>query len=87
MPVGKRIVCLANSRKLGGRCIAGKEWHDNRPGGWIRPVSDRSSKELSTHECRYEDRREPRLLDIIDISLLSQAVEGHQSENWLIDRS
>ena len=36
----KRIVCLANSRKRGGRCVAGKELlADGRAGGWIRPVS------------------------------------------------
>ena len=30
----KRIVCLANSRKLSGRCIAGKELlQDGRAGG------------------------------------------------------
>ncbi|MGH7707024.1 MAG: dual OB domain-containing protein, partial [Vulcanimicrobiaceae bacterium] len=36
----KRIVCLANSRKLQGRCVAGRELQKNGPGAWIRPVSD-----------------------------------------------
>ena len=35
MPTVKRIVCLANSRKLTGRCVAGKELLEgNRLGGW-----------------------------------------------------
>ncbi len=47
----KRIVCLANSRKYSGRCIAGKELlADGRPGRWIRPVSARENEEVSEHE-------------------------------------
>ena len=43
----KRIVCLANSRKLGGRCIAGKELlADGVSGSWIRPVSHREFEEV-----------------------------------------
>jgi hypothetical protein len=34
MSIMKRIICLANSRKLSGRCIAGKEiLPDERLGG------------------------------------------------------
>ena len=32
----KRIVCLANSRKLYGRCVAGREWIDGRAGADVR---------------------------------------------------
>ena len=46
----KRIVCLANSRKISGRSIAGREWAENRGAGrWIRPVSARENQEVSEH--------------------------------------
>src|SRR5713101_5856148 len=36
MAITKRIVCLANSRKLQGRCVAGREFATGRPGPWVR---------------------------------------------------
>ena len=52
----KRIVCLANSSKLNGRCIAGKEIiEDGRVGDWIRPVSVREKQEVSEWERQYKD--------------------------------
>jgi hypothetical protein len=82
MPV-KRILCLANSRKLAGRCIAGKEVDGAR--GWVRPVSAREHEEVSEHERQYEDGSDPRLLDIIDVPLLEPRARTYQSENWLLD--
>lgn len=83
----KRIVCLANSRKLHGRCVAGREWLDGRPGRWIRPVSAREHQEVSEYERQYEDGSDPRVLDIIDVPLLqpSPGPATFQSENWLLD--
>lgn len=82
----KRIGCFANSRKLGGRCIAGKEWlTDGLPGQWIRPVSDREFEEVSVYEQRYRDGREPRVLDIMDVPVLWANPKTFQQENWLID--
>lgn len=81
----KKIVCLANSRKLSGRCVAGKEVLTNSLGGWIRPVSARHYGELSEEERRYEDGRDPRVYDIIDIPILKARPHLYQSENYLID--
>ena len=46
----KRIVCLANSRKLNGRCLAGKEFGGKGVGTWIRPVGAREHGEVSEYE-------------------------------------
>lgn len=82
----KRILCLANSRKLSGRCIAGKEILGNGEiGGWVRPVSDRESEEVSEWERQYEDGSDPRLLDVIDVPLLKASPKSYQQENWLLD--
>jgi hypothetical protein len=83
----KRIVCLANSFKPpNGRCIAGIEiLGKGKYGGWIRPVSARVSAELSFSEYKYRDSRSPRLLDIIDVPLLSTAPHNHQTENHIVD--
>ena len=85
MPTTKRIVCLANSRKLSGRCIAGRELVDDCPGNWIRPVSAREHQEVSEYERQYKDGSDPRLLDIIDIPLQKHQPGDYQQENWLLD--
>ena len=82
----KRIVCLANSRMSGGRCIAGKEIQDDgRVGQWIRPVSGWSTGGLSERERQYEDGGEPRVLDVIELAVGEPQPEEHQRENWPID--
>ena len=88
MRTSKRIVCLANSRKLAGRCIAGREWDGSEAGDWIRPVSRREGQEVSEYERQYEDGSDPRVLDVIDVPVIEPAVreaESWQSENWLLD--
>jgi hypothetical protein len=84
--VVKRVVCLANSRKRSGRCVAGKELTaDGDAGPWMRPVSDRPSEEVSEHERQYQDGSDPQILDIIEIPLKTPAPKMYQSENWLLD--
>ena len=85
MPDVKRIVCLANSRKLHGRCVAGREWRDGCAGRWIRPVSGREHQEVSEYERQYEDGSDPRILDVIDVPVLEARPRSFQSENWLLD--
>ncbi len=82
----KRIVCLANARKLAGRCVAGREWDAEKGAGkWIRPVSAREHQEVSEYERQYEDGRDPRVLDIVDVPVLRPKPKGCQAENWLLD--
>ena len=85
-PTVKRIVCLANSRKYGGRCVAGKELlPDGTAGGWIRPVSNRENEEVSEGERCYADGDDPRVLDVIAVPLLSPRPKTYQQENWLLN--
>jgi len=83
--ITKQIVCLANSRKLSGRCIAGRELSSAQAGAWIRPVSDREHQEVSEHERQYKDGSDPRVLDIINIPLIEPRPKDYQWENWLLD--
>jgi hypothetical protein len=81
----KRIVCLANSRKLNGRCVAGRELKADGPGSWIRPVSGREHHEVSEHERQYENGADPKVLDVIDVPLQGPAPITYQTENWLLE--
>ena len=85
MPSTKRLVCLANSRTLHGRCVAGREWNGAAAGGWIRPISARDGGEVSEYERQYEDGGDPRVLDVIDVPLLEARPSGYRTENWLLD--
>jgi len=79
-------VCLANSRKTGGRCVAGKEISESgHPGNWIRPVSAREHEEIRESEQRLGDGAKPRVLDVIDVPVIRARPKGYQQENWLLD--
>lgn len=81
----KQVVCLANSKKLGGRCIAGREIPDGAVGAWIRPVGNRPEGELYPHEIRLQGGASPRILDILEIGLSKPLPESCQRENYLVD--
>ncbi len=87
MSYSKTIVCFANSRKWGGRCVAGKEWEPDRPripGGWVRTVSTRATHELLEKERCYDGFQEPQPLDILRVPCLRYAPVRHQAENHVI---
>lgn len=87
MPYTKRMVCLANSRKHNGRCVAGKEVDSSGPASWIRPVSRRPSHEISGLEMRYQNGGTPKLLDVLDIQFSQHDPQDYQTENHIIDDS
>jgi len=75
------IICLANSYKHGGRCIAGIE---PETGNWIRPVPNNEHKAL-TPAMMIIDRKQPSILDVLKIPLEDTGPdEGCQPENRLL---
>lgn len=90
--VTKVIVCLANSYKHGGRCVAGIEIEPARPFAlpqnrvtWIRPVSHRPGHEVNERERQYPGGEEPQVLDVVSVVLGKHQPNGFQQENWLLD--
>lgn len=76
MPI-ERIVVLANSRKIGARCIAGATVDTWR---MVRPVSTASGGSLSDRDCGV-DGRTPRLLEIVAFEHEGPADDPTQPEN------
>jgi hypothetical protein len=85
MSYTKTIVCLANSRKLAGRCVAGKEWDGQKLGPWCRPVSDRGRGEITAERWYVRTWRDPQLLDLIEVTLVAPRPSTFQVENHLVD--
>lgn len=81
----KTILCLANSRKMSGRCLAGKELTGSNTGAWIRPVSARPEEEISEDDRRYQDGQTAQLLETISIPFSAPKPHNFQSENHVID--
>lgn len=84
MTYSRTIVCLANSRKYSGRCIAGLEVNGSGPGQWIRPVSSAPKRELQ-FEHLYVDGSEPQLLDLMQIEFLQPRPIFCHHEDHLIN--
>lgn len=74
----RKIICLANSRKYYGRCIAGKEVNGL---DWIRPISSRDNEELLLSHIKYSNGAEVGLLDIIEVDLTKSKPAQYQPEN------
>jgi hypothetical protein len=81
------FVCLANSRKHKGRCVAGKALHNGTFTKWIRPITTHPSEELQAKEHRLQTGQDAAILDLINITLIEPRGKLHQQENWLMDVS
>lgn len=82
----KTIVCLASSRKMSKRCVAGKEIINKQlTHNWIRPVSRKETGELSEIEIILKDGKGPKLLDVVKIPFIQHQSHAYQTENYLID--
>jgi hypothetical protein len=80
------VLCLANSKKLSERCVAGI---DVRTGEWVRPVSRTGDHGAVPFRERQVDRSEPQVLDLIQMDLAYEGPAGfeycHARENRWID--
>jgi hypothetical protein len=81
--LNKTIICLAASRKPGGRCIAGKDESENST--WIRPVSSGKEDAINNQLCCYSNGQLAQVLDIIEIPIRGPKPTQHQKENFLVD--
>ena len=75
------LICLANSYKRRGRCIAGIRTDER---GWIRPHAHTTYGELYPEHYLLNDGSEPRILDLVRINFESSQPQPHQPENWRI---
>lgn len=76
-----RLLCFANSKKDGGRCLAGLAWPDLEK--WIRPVTGEGA--VRTEQTFILDAgkdREIELFDLIDVPLTSPVPKPYHPEDW-----
>ena len=83
-----KLLCLANSYKEGGKCLAGVQLDDqNRPlringrPRWIRPVCATTFGQVPNYLCA-----EAMILDIIEIDKAEVSETGYQPENTTFDK-
>lgn len=74
------LVVLANSRKLGGRCVAGISLRSRR---WIRPLSTNPHGELDDEHASAGGRL-VRELDVVRIEYEAGGASPRQPENVLV---
>lgn len=77
----KTFVCLANSYKHGGRCVAGLCVEDGR---WIRLRGKALDGALQPNEYLLDDGSEVRLLDVVQVELRGAVPSACHPEDWQI---
>ncbi|WP_432216868.1 dual OB domain-containing protein [Pseudomonas kribbensis] len=83
-PYQHQFVCLASSKKPGGRCVAGKIWGGDGHGSWIRPVSNRENDSISDPERTYANGLVLQHLDITSVTFSNLQNHQYQIENHVI---
>ena len=78
----QEILCLANSCKNGGRCVAGLRMDGT---GWVRPVSTEPEGVLQAWHYTLAGGVEAALLDVLTMRLVCPLPAPHHPENWLMD--
>ena len=76
-----KLIVLANSIKMGGRCLAGI---DVVTGTWIRPISSQTHGELDARKCFIKDdgrSRAVKFLDVIELPIGEPILTPGQPEN------
>lgn len=81
----KRVVILTESSKYGQKCVAGINC---RTGELIRLVStdENTHGALSCEDLKFENGREAKQLDVIDVEVIGNENNLIQPENFVIDR-
>jgi hypothetical protein len=72
----KQFICLANSNKSMGRCLAGIEVSEPQGQVWIRPVSKTYSGALPIDLVK-----DIRLLNVVTLDITETCPDGYQVEN------
>ena len=80
----KSILCLANSRRPGGTCFAGKEFASGKAFDWIRPINAAHHGAVSDRDRLYQDNSHADLLDIVSIALKEPKPHLHHQEDHQI---
>ena len=76
------FICLANSVKEQGRCVAGLRMDNN---SWIRPVSEAPGGTLFRPTYVLDNGEQAALLDVIEVGVSTPRPEPHQPENWVLE--
>ena len=77
----KTILCLANSWRPHGSCVAGKVFDKGKTGAWLRPVNADNENAISDTDSQYKDGTSADVLDIVSIPFNEPKPDGHQTEN------
>lgn len=74
------FICLANSRKLQGRCVAGIKTDGS---GWIRPVTKTNDGSIPENRCRVASE-DLDIFDVVEVEISKARSAPNQPENWVL---